>query len=405
MFSDILINTLEINLRVDKFWLTIPIMLLFLLTFSSLNYNVSKASEVVDTVTVADDPVDIFYNPSNHFIYVLSRGENMIQVINSSTYEVVKNITVKPHPFMMKAVPEIEKIFVHYNPQNTNYVEVVSTISNEVIDSIPTTSDTSTVYNPSNGYIYFGNWYSGVYHCDNSITVVNSTSNEIVHKIPIGWSARPEYNPFDNNIYVATTYNNDCTKRVPFISVINSSTNKVTNNITTGEEPRFILINPDNKNLYVTSIKSKEITIINASSKLPIKTIDLGNFHANNFNSYMIYNPLNQLMYIPNDIENNVIAINASTNEIQSKILVGKEPHQLIFNPSDGNIYVTNFLSGDVSIIDSLTNTVKDPIRTGNGPIEMAYDPLKKYLYVLNYEDNTISVIGNKSETISDNFN
>lgn len=67
-------------------------------------------------------------------------------------------------------------------------------------------------YNPNNGYIYVGNYYT------NDVSVIDSVTNTVIKTLDVGNDPRYlEYNPSNKDIYVANSDSDD-------VSVISSST-------------------------------------------------------------------------------------------------------------------------------------------------------------------------------------
>jgi YVTN family beta-propeller protein len=78
---------------------------------------------------------------------------------------------------------------------------------------------------------------------------------------------------------------------------------------------------------------------------------------------------------------------------VTATIAVGHIPSGVAVDPTTGNVYVTNEGDDTVSAIDEATDTVTATIAVGGEPIAVAVDPTTHTAYVTNETANTVSVI------------
>ena len=98
----------------------------------------------------------IVYNPDNKFIYVTNGDDDSVSVINSSSNEVIKNITgVGKSPSAITYNTKDRTIYV----AGENFISIINS-SNTISKSIENVSDAITIipshilYNPFNNNIY-----------------------------------------------------------------------------------------------------------------------------------------------------------------------------------------------------------------------------------------------------------
>lgn len=98
-------------------------------------------------------------------------------------------------------------------------------------------------------------------------------------------------------------------------------------------------------------------------------------------------------LYIIAQEANALLAVNAQTHKLVSKIMVGSLPHSIILGSNEEMAYVSNQWSDNVSVINLKTMQVVDTFQTGNGPAGLSLSADGKSLYVVNTYSSDISVI------------
>ncbi len=84
---------------------------------------------------------------------------------------------------------------------------------------------------------------------------------------------------------------------------------------------------------------------------------------------------------------------------VDSTVTVGGTPAGTALSPDGKTVYVTNQANNTVSAIDTATNKVTNTIAVGNRPFGVAISPDGRTLYVANSADNTVSVINTATAT------
>ena len=158
--------------------------------------------------------------------------------------------------------------------------------------------------------------------------------------------------------------------------------------VTVDSYPIGVAVNPVTKRIYVTNEFSNTISVIDGTTDKVSDTIELGSFPYG-----VAVNPFNDRVYVTNRGSNTVTVIDSPTNTKLSDIPVGSSPVGIAVNPSSNWIYVTNINSGTVSVIDGITNKVTNTIPVGKAPYGVAVNPLTNKIYATNIQSNTVSVI------------
>lgn len=286
---------------------------------------------IISTINVGGEPSAIVYNFFDGNMYVANRLLNSVSIIDSSTDSIVKNVSVGTNP--------TDIMFNHY----LDSMYVVSRDSNR-IDEFRYFDDIDSVYSKGN-------------------TSFNDPSSIA-------------FNPSDNKIYVLSEKSN-------ILSIMGASGFNIERNITGFDRPMSIAYNPDDGNMYVSNAGTygQFITLIN-SSNYQTKNVTTGYLFEG-----MAYNPKNG--YIYGAARGTTVAIDPQTGERTALIPHGIGPG-IIFNPMDNNIYIIAWNSQTVSAIDSSSNQIIRNIRLHHSPVDIAYNPSNGKVYVANY-DGTIS--------------
>jgi uncharacterized repeat protein (TIGR02059 family) len=176
------------------------------------------------------------------------------------------------------------------------------------------------------------------------------------------------------------------------ISVIDTTTNTVTDTISVGDNPgSSVLLGT---NLYINNRLSNEIYVINTTTNTVTDTIAVG---SGPWTSALVGTNL----YVNNRGAGNVSVINTNTNAVTDTITVGTNPWFPIVVGT--KIYTDNYGSNNVSVIDTGSNTVTTTIAVGNNP--WASTLVGTNLYVNNYTSGTVSVINTNTDTVTDTIN
>jgi YVTN family beta-propeller protein len=113
-------------------------------------------------------------------------------------------------------------------------------------------------------------------------------------------------------------------------------------------------------------------------------------------------NHITNTIYVANNLDSSVSAINSLNNEVLSNISVSHEPKAIAVNPITNTIYVTQ--TGSVSVIDGKNNTLKANITLDmKSPTSIAVNPSTDFVYVADSDSKNITVIdGTMNKKVKD---
>jgi YVTN family beta-propeller protein len=194
----------------------------------------------------------------------------------------------------------------------------------------------------------------------------------------------PTTSALARNVYVANA-------GASSVSVIDTATNRASQEIGVGREPFAIAITPDGSRAYVTNFEDNNVSVINTATNQPVgNPIPVGENPEG-----IAITPDGSRAYVANDSSESVSVIDTATNTASpTTINVGREPAGIAITP-DGKIgYVTNFEDNNVSVINLATNQpLGNPIPVGTGPFAIAITPDGSRAYVANARAKSVSVI------------
>lgn len=108
------------------------------------------------------------------------------------------------------------------------------------------------------------------------------------------------------------------------------------------------------------------------------------------------------LITISSPSSNSIIFLNANSFLPVNQIMLEGNPEKIIYNPVNNLLYIANRNGNSISVIDPVNKKTKDTIQVGETPVAIAIDSSGKWLYVANAKSNTISIIDTENESLAE---
>jgi YVTN family beta-propeller protein len=168
------------------------------------------------------------------YAYVANSNTSEVSVIDLSTGQVVATPNVTAGPIAVTISANQQSVYVTSGNNKTSVVSVISTATNQVVSSYPLNPEVNSPYGiavtPDGGYAYIANDANG------TVTVINTMTgvvlqNIAVGKLPVGVSITPD----DQYVYVTNLGDSS-------VSVIATANNTVIKTIRIGDLSRPSLI-------------------------------------------------------------------------------------------------------------------------------------------------------------------
>ena len=378
--------------------------------------------------------------------YSITTGARIF-ALQASNYALLKTINLGNGTFGMAETYDSRNNNVYVGLANrTSYQDVISIIDSStdtIIRNIPLTmSGTSPnnypvlqamVYNPNNDLLYIvrtllglangGFPYAGPYTTGGTsdLVIVNATTGTTVGDVSLAEPAMGiAYDPANSNAYVTLQ---GTAGYAPAVAVIDTRSNSLSGLIplpgsSPGAQsfvfvtfisiprPAGITYDPQNGFLYVGTINSNSVYVINGATNSLVTTIQTPPADYNPMS--IAYDPVNGILY--DSAETGVaVTINPTTNQISGTYDVQGFPADALYDGLNGNIYVNSIVQGSVYVMSSTTDKVVATIWPGDPyyklPIaygsSMALDPNNGNIYITNPDMSMVSIIDGATNQIT----
>ena len=330
----------------------------FVLVFLGLGFcNLAKARTVESAMTaitlstatrqVSYQPSGVAVNPARGRVYVASRSEDRLIVIDSRN-EVSARLPAPGGPRGVAVNQRENLIYVAAREQNTVLVfdgDTNAMTRQIIVGKAPT----SLAVNPATGWLYVLN--SG----DNTISVINGRNTEAT--VPLGESAQDlAVDPGLNRVYV-TCYGSGTLK------TIDGNTNEILATTPTGQGASGVDVNRETHRVYVTNADSNTLSIIDGATSAVISTLPIGEFPQ-----CVAVNPNSNHVYVGSAASRTITIVDGKQGTILSILDAGNSPTALAVNPNSHRVYVASDGSNSLLCIKDLPNQLPQGIPVLQSP-------------------------------------
>ncbi len=384
---------------------------------------------VTATINVGTNPWAVAVNPVTGMIYVPNYGGNNVSVINGASNKVTATIAAGTRPWAVAINPITNMIYVT-NTGSAN-VTVINGATNAASTVVAGTSPYAIAVNPVTNMIYTTNEGS------NNVTVINGATNAVAATVAVGTTpVCVAVNPLNNEIYVGNNTSSN-------VSVIAGATNTVTATIKDANalNVRVLAVNPITDKIYVANFGSNNVSVIDGSTyatqtfgtdallERPAVDPSSGWTYVPSYSSdelmYVdgyydaalrvgygpvaaVVNPVTEMVYVTNNISNDISIVNGATFDTQTVLSTGLGPACVGVNPVTNKIYICNFGvyggtgpagSNDVTVLNGATLATQT-VATGSAPVALAVNPVTDEIYVADCGAGCYYGTGNGSVTV-----
>ena len=324
-------------------------------------------SNQTTNIPVGNNPQFMVMNNATNKLYVTNRADGTVTIINGATNQVIKTLPVGPNPVGADVNPLTNRIYIaNYGNRRGNTVSVIDGNTDTVITTIT---------------VQYGPILTAVDQITNKIYAVNRCSTDPNDCVTDGSGVNGS------------------------LSVIDGTTNTVTNTVALEQLPSVILLNEVTNKIYVGNSCGTDPTCIsnpngNGNTTGTITAVDgvtlaTNTITAGKGTTGMAVNPVANQIYMTNSTDNTVTFVNGVTLATTT-LAVGNSPADVEVNPDTFKIYVTNNGDNTLTTIDGITHG-EGTLGVGGGPASAVVNPVTNRIYVINGNDNTVSVVGGAS--------
>jgi YVTN family beta-propeller protein len=353
------------------------------------------------------------------YAYVTSACDDKVFLIDTATNKVTGAVNVGSYPFGIAVTPDGTKIYVTNIRSNTT--SVIDTVTNRVTATIngfykPFTvvvsSDGKKVYELDRGYTV--NDGNNISFMGGNVSVIDTTTNKVTATMNSGGNpCKMTITPDGKKLYI--THGFDFYGYGENVGVYDTATMTSTAWFRVAGMPSGVVVSPDGKKVYVASrviehsanpIQTKYRGVVSVVDATTNKVID----KVTVIEPTIVFGDVQldgvavsldgKKAYVVNSGNDDVYVIDTVTNKVTANVKVGNYPSGIAVSPDGKNVYVTNEGSSTVSVIDTATNKVTATVAVGSCPEGVAISPtLKQVSPVSNFTSNVTS--GNAPLTVA----
>jgi YVTN family beta-propeller protein len=298
-------------------------------------------------------PKGLAVNPNTHLVYITSRDNNRLYVLDGLTLSVVNSVQVGQAPWGVAVNPATNKVYVAHFTSSDLYVLDATTLA--VLTIIPLAG------NPGN------------------LTFV-------------------KINLLTNRVFVVD-YARDA------VWIINGETDTVESiKGSHGVGAWGLAVNPNLNRVYVSNRDTGTVTTLDGNNNYAV-IADQTVSPCNSTGSApygLEFNPVNNKLYVacaPHGWVDTAVVYAASSAGLTSLAHLsignggGDGGGGVAVDTATGNVFFTNSMANTVSVIGGASNTVRATVPVGNDPFGAAVDPTTKRVYVGNRTGNNVTVL------------
>ena len=280
--------------------------------------------KVVGSIKTGANPHGIIASPDRRTLYISVEGTDELIAVDAATHEVKWRVKVGRAPNEVSITRDGRKVFV---PLRTDAaIDVVDTASMKVIDRLKAPAWPHNTYVSANGrHLYLGSM------AGSRITVYDTATHKQINEIAPGDWVRPIALRRDESLaYVALS-------KLHGFAVIDLKEGKTIRRVELPALPagtvappydtltHGLALTPDEHELYVTSMAGKAIYALSVPELKQIAKIEVGRYP-----NWITINPDGRLVWVSNQLDDTVSAIDTRTKKVVATIPVGHEPKRLL---------------------------------------------------------------------------
>jgi len=358
------------------------------------------AERIFAEVKVGGVPSSLDFNSNTGKVYAASQTSNTVSVINDQ-HKVITDIFIGGSPFFLRVNPETNKIYIA--DIENNKVSVIDGRTDKVISSIETGLQPIWIsINSFTNKIYVYNFL------DSAISVIDGATDKILTQIslPIGVFIRePGIDLVQNKIYLFNEASGD-------VLIIDGASNKILNNISLGafssltainsirSEVSGVALDSDLKRAYLVNPEDNSLTIIDTSN---YSVFYLGSKPIQAEKDFLrgpaglTIGTIRNRVYVLNYLSGNLTIINGETDNLEKTVYVGNKPSAIRLG--DKKIYVTLPAENEVAVI-SPEGEILSRIKVKPNPTNIFPVPKLNKTYILHYFGGVITVLDGRTYAI-----
>jgi YVTN family beta-propeller protein len=350
--------------------------------FGSNNVSIvdPTTNTLVRGITTGNFPEDLGVDTVNGAVYVANLGtydtDANLTVISGSTSVPIASLPLEALPTNLNAASNGDLYAIDYGGADADIVSLTSNLVTGTA-SANATHPTNSAFDSATGDLFIVSEPTG------TVNVVTASGSE-VKVLGLGFGAfAAAFDPSNGFVYVSNYYSGNVT----ILYGANETVDKVIEvqvDASLGAE----IYDPSDESVYVADYSSHNVTVFKG-------TATTASIQVGSDPSSFAYDPTNDTIFVANYGSGNVSVINASTN-----LWVGSFesyfPDYLAFDSAANSLYMASEENGDLDAYNATTYAslgtpidIASSVQAGG----VAYSSISGYVYVANEDESSISII------------
>jgi YVTN family beta-propeller protein len=302
----------------------------------------------------------------------------------------------RPHDF--PTYPANYREYAYVTNGGSGTVSIYDVVNVRLDRELPTGANPIAVAaSPTRNEVYVVN--SGPANADGWLSVIDAQKNAVIgsialHRQPVSIDVAPD----GLTAYIANQGSNS-------VSVIDLAARREVARIGAGEQPVVARLSPDGKTLVVANRGGNSVSLIDPATRA-VRAVFPGCPGAsdavilpNSDKAFVACGAGHQVMTVAlahaaQPAKENVPALAAAADRLESLLDVGRAPVQLALKPDGGEIFSSNLSSDSVSEIYNSTDEVGNTFMIGDGPSRGLVSADNSVLYVANSRSQYVTLYG-----------
>lgn len=292
-----------------------------------------------------DQPNGIAANPATNRVYITSRENNRLFVLDGTTQAPIGDVLVGQRPFGVAVNPVTNRIYVA--GFDDGQLSVVDGANNAVVESLFLGARLSLVgVNTSTNRVYVTS------HGLPGVIVVDGASNTVLREVT-GVFVAPFGVAVNETLDRAYVGDRDL-QRIFTLDGDGNVLASHTVQLKAGASPYAMAFNHSTSRLYVVlaigdSVNHVQVYHATFGGLLPMTTIQVGQGGPNGGGGVAV-NSANNRIYVTNSASNSVTVVDGANNQVRATIPVGADPFGIAVIPTSGLITVGNRAGNTISL-------------------------------------------------------
>jgi YVTN family beta-propeller protein len=280
--------------------------------------------KVVGSIKVGANPHGIVASPDRRTLYISVEGTDELVAVDAATNQVKARTKVGRAPNEVSITLDGRKVFVPL--RNEGAIDVVDTTTMKVVDRMKAPAWPHNTYVSADGRrLYLGTM------AGSRITIYDTATHKQLREIAPGDWVRPIALRRDESLaYVALS-------KLHGFAVVDLKEGKTIRRVELPALPpgteippydtltHGLALTPDERELYVTSMAGKAVYAFSVPELKQVGKIDVGKYP-----NWITISPDGKQVWVSNQLDDTVSAIDARTKTVVATIRVGHEPKRLL---------------------------------------------------------------------------